>query len=78
MDFGFFTSVAGVVQKLPKRNVLVTSSYGGRVFEMDPEGEIVWEFWLPLVNQDGRRATIARIKRYQQGWIQRLLGGAAR
>ncbi|MFV2073406.1 MAG: aryl-sulfate sulfotransferase [Thermoanaerobaculales bacterium] len=42
----FFSSVAGTVQKLPGRNALVTSSHGGRAFEITQEGEIVWE-WVP-------------------------------
>ncbi len=42
----FFSSVAGTAQKLPGENVAVTSSHGGRVFEINPAGEIVWE-WVP-------------------------------
>ena len=42
----FFSSVGGVVQKLRGPNVLVTSSHGGRVFEITPNGKIVWE-WVP-------------------------------
>lgn len=42
----FFSSVAGTAQKLPGDNVAVTSSHGGRVFEITPAGEIAWE-WVP-------------------------------
>ena len=42
----FFSSVAGTAQKLPGRNMLITSSHGGRVFEITPERRIVWE-WTP-------------------------------
>lgn len=42
----FFSSVAGTVQKLPGPNFMVASSHGGRVFEITPQGEIVWE-WVP-------------------------------
>lgn len=42
----FYSSVAGTSQKLPGENVAVTSSHGGRVFEVTPAGEIVWE-WVP-------------------------------
>jgi len=73
----FYTRGRGSSQRLPNGNTLFAVSDSGAAFEVTPEGEIVWEFWLPLVNQDGRRATIARIKRYQQGWIQRLLAGSA-
>jgi hypothetical protein len=42
----FFTTVAGVQQVLPNGNLLVTSSEGGRVFEITPEKEKAWE-WIP-------------------------------
>jgi hypothetical protein len=42
----FFSSVAGVAQTLPGGNIMITSSHGGRVFEITPEGKTVWE-WVP-------------------------------
>jgi hypothetical protein len=42
----FFSSVGGTAQPLPGNNVLITSSHGGRVFEVRPGGRIVWE-WVP-------------------------------
>lgn len=35
------------VQALPNGNILVTEAQGGRVFEISPDKEIVWEYWLP-------------------------------
>jgi hypothetical protein len=43
---GFFSDTAGVAQKLPNGNVLITSSRGGRLFEVNPAGEQVWQ-WQP-------------------------------
>lgn len=42
----FFSRTGGVQQALPNGNVLITSSGGWRVFEVDRKGEIVWQ-WLP-------------------------------
>jgi hypothetical protein len=42
----FYSSVAGSEQPLPNGNVLVTSSQGGRVFEITSEGRVVWQ-WIP-------------------------------
>jgi hypothetical protein len=42
----FYTSVAGSQQVLPNGNLLITSSEGGRAFEITPEGRKVWE-WIP-------------------------------
>lgn len=44
-DF-FFSSLEGVAQTLPGNNVLITSSLGGRAFEIKSRGRIVWE-WAP-------------------------------
>ena len=45
-DETFFTTVAGTQQVLPNGNLLITSSEGGRVFEITPEKQKVWE-WIP-------------------------------
>jgi hypothetical protein len=42
----FFSSVAGTVQKFTGPNFVIASSHGGRIFEVTPGGEIVWE-WVP-------------------------------
>jgi hypothetical protein len=42
----FFSSTAGMQQSLPNDNVLIASSQGGRVFEITPDREIVWQ-WTP-------------------------------
>ncbi len=42
----FYSTVAGVEQVLPNGNVLITSSEGGRVFEVTPEKQIAWQ-WIP-------------------------------
>jgi len=49
----FYSSVAGLAQPLWNGNVMVTSSHGGRVFELTPEGEIVWQ-WEPPNSQPMR------------------------
>ncbi len=43
----FFSSVEGTAQALPGGNVAITSSRGGRVFEITRAGDIVWE-WVPV------------------------------
>jgi hypothetical protein len=42
----FFSAVGGTAQPLQGRNALITSSHGGRAFEIKPRGRIVWE-WVP-------------------------------
>ncbi|MEA2693391.1 MAG: hypothetical protein QOJ16_2778 [Acidobacteriota bacterium] len=43
---GFFSPTSGVQQVLPNGNVLVTSTRGGRLFEITRAGRLVWE-WVP-------------------------------
>ena len=42
----FYSTIGGTAQILPNSNVLITSSHGGRAFEIRPRGKIVWE-WAP-------------------------------
>ena len=43
---GFYSPTGGVEQPLPNGNVLISSSRGGRAFEVDRAGTIVWQ-WIP-------------------------------
>lgn len=69
----FYTGTRGGCQRLPNDNTLITDSEAGRVFEVTPDGEIVWEFLSPHLNEEGHRATIVRMKRYERAYIDRIL-----
>lgn len=56
----FFSSTLGAAQRLPNGNTLITESNSGRVFEITRDGEIVWEFYNPDRDENGKRATIYR------------------
>lgn len=43
----FYSRVRSVQERLPNGNTLVTESDGGRLFELTPDGEIVWEYINP-------------------------------
>ena len=74
----FFSNLRGSNQRLPNGNTLITESERGRVFEVSPEGEVVWEFWNPDV-VDGRRKRIYRFMRLSRDFVEPLLdAGAAR
>jgi len=40
----FFTEIMGKHQWLPNGNVLITETEGGRAFEVNAAGEIVWQY----------------------------------
>lgn len=62
----FFSPIRGGCQRLPGGNTLITESEKGRVFEVTPAGETVWEYYNPdLVQIEGKpaRAPIYRMVR---------------
>ena len=46
----FFSPIVGAQQRFPNGNTLVTEGYYGRIFEIDRNGEIVWDYVHPLTN----------------------------
>lgn len=43
----FFSPIVSAAQRQPNGNTLITSGARGRLFEVTPSGEIVWEYYLP-------------------------------
>jgi hypothetical protein len=67
----FSTNVSGA-QRLPNGNTLITEGAPGRVFEVTPERELVWEFMNPP-GEGGRRSNaVYRAYRLPYGWIPQL------
>jgi hypothetical protein len=62
-----FTKFRGKHQVLPNGNRLITESHGGRVFEIDTNGEIVWEF-INRFDEDSI-AIIGTAQRYSEGYF---------
>ena len=61
----FFTPTRGAVQVQPNGNYLITESEDGRVFEINRQGELLWEFFAPRTAADPTtRPTIYRFDRY--------------
>lgn len=44
---GFFTPFMGSAQKLGNGNVLISEAATGRIFEVTEDGDVVWEFVVP-------------------------------
>ena len=72
----FFSPWRGSVQRLPNGNTLICSSERGQVFEVTPDGRVVWEFWNPdlraVSGDDGRfeRRRIYRFQRVAAEWFE--------
>ncbi|MFC1783432.1 arylsulfotransferase family protein [Planctomycetota bacterium] len=60
----FFSSNRGSCQRLPNGNTLITDSGKGRVFEVTPGGDKVWEYYNPYIREStGTRRSIYRMMR---------------
>ena len=61
----------GGVQRLANGNTLICESLHGRVFEVTPEGEIVWDYVCPMYHPvpvlHGPGNALFRAYRYEPG-----------
>jgi len=60
---GFFSALAGGVQRLANGDTLITESMKGRAFEVTPSGAKVWEYANPEITPKGLRNGIIRMVR---------------
>jgi hypothetical protein len=51
-EHAFFSRVRSAEQRLPNGNTLITESDGGRLLEVTPGGDIVWEYLNPVRGGD--------------------------
>ena len=61
----FYSRAQGAAQRLPNGNTLITDSDSGLLFEVTPEGEIVWEYRNTNRSENGQRIVIARARRLE-------------
>jgi hypothetical protein len=56
-DHGFDSDIRGGQQKLSNGNILITESQGGRLLELTPEKELVWEWDSPYKSSPDKAYT---------------------
>lgn len=79
-EFNFYSYKEGAVYILPNKNILIVVSKEGRVFEITPEKEIVWEFLFgtAAVNSEDKkskeywRRTHYRFTKYPMDIIKKI------
>ncbi|MFC1909401.1 aryl-sulfate sulfotransferase, partial [Chloroflexota bacterium] len=64
----FFSHNISSAQRLPNGNTLITEGANGRVFEVTPYKEIVWDFLSPLKGPQG--PIVYRAYRIPPEWVQ--------
>ena len=66
---GFYSFMVSGCERLPNGNTLITEGAGGRLFEVTPEHETVWEYVSPwiLTSRFGPTAAVFRSYRIAEG-----------
>lgn len=73
--FGFASHYISSAQRLPNGNTLIDEGADGRVFEVTPSKEIVWEYVSPFFGpEDGSASTnrVYRAQRVPYDWVPQL------
>lgn len=60
----FFTRSHGSNQRLACGNTLIGNSAHGRVFEVTPEGEVVWDYQDPNLTENREPSVLVRARRF--------------
>ena len=71
----FYSRYKSAAQRLPNGNTLITESHCGRIFEVTPECEVVWEYISPhnLSKTEGLFfSDVFRGYRYPYDWVPQL------
>ena len=71
----FYSNTSGSCQRLPNGNTLITDSLRGRVFEVAPRGDLVWEFFSEVKGEGILRKAIWRMTRISDSARLAELGG---
>lgn len=74
-----YSHYCGLAERLPNGNTLITVSESGRVIEVTPEHEVVWEFVNPNLAAEGFDviATVFDFKRLSQNFKAQWLASSA-
>jgi hypothetical protein len=75
-DPGFFDFARGCAQALPGGNVLVANSSRGRIFEVTPSKDIVWEYYDPDMPDAQRHYSLYQVYRVAPEVVDPLLARA--
>ena len=61
--YNFFSAYISGARRLPNGNTLITEGQFGRMFQVTPDGEVVWEYINPHFHIDAENQTVNRVFR---------------
>ena len=65
----FYSQLISAAQRLPNGNTMITEGCAGRIFEVTPKKEVVWEYYAPF---DKIKPMIYRAYRYPYEYVPQL------
>jgi hypothetical protein len=71
-EYKFYSPLISSAQRLQNGNTMITEGSNGRLFEITPEFEIVWEYVNPYFDREGRGNPVYRAYRAPYEWIPQL------
>jgi Arylsulfotransferase (ASST) len=71
-SYRFFSHYVSAAQRLENGNTLITEGADGRLFEVTPAGEIVWEYVSPFWEERPPRNMVYRAYRVPYEWVPQL------
>ena len=68
----FYSHYIGGAERQPNGNTLICEGANGRIFEVTPAGEIVWEFVNPYSKAEGKStdSTVFRAAKVPESWLR--------
>ena len=70
--YKFYSGYISSAQRLPNGNTLITEGTDGRLFEVTPEYEIVWEYISPYFGKKRNHNSVYRAYRVPYEWIPQV------
>jgi hypothetical protein len=67
-----YSNFVSSAQRLPNGNTLITEGGPGRLLEITPENETVWEYVNPYINKRSRTNMIYRAYRVPYDWVPQV------
>ena len=74
-SLNFFSNILSGARRLPNGNTLIVEGFFGRMFQVTPEGEVVWEYISPHFAASGFYGevnAVFRVEHYMPGEIPHL------
>jgi hypothetical protein len=70
--YNFYSPLISSAQRLPNGNTFITEGSGGRMIEVTPDHELIWEYISPYYGMDGKSNYVYRGYRVPYQWVPQL------